>query len=107
LQATGLEKYLKFWLSSTAYKYLLPHSKKVLFIEGRWPVANPKDIQFFLEIKERPLKYSQLVALCSTRSTRPSDGVKIGTPVGQYIDISSCVEPDLSGGVETKRDGVN
>ncbi len=35
MQATGLEKYLKFWLSSTAYKYLLPHPKGVLCLEPK------------------------------------------------------------------------
>jgi 2-isopropylmalate synthase len=39
----------------------------VPFIEGGWPGANPKDVQFFLEIKERPLNHAQLVAFCSTR----------------------------------------
>jgi 2-isopropylmalate synthase len=39
----------------------------VPFIEGGWPGANPKDVQFFLEIKERPLNTAQVVAFCSTR----------------------------------------
>ncbi len=37
------------------------------FIEGGWPGANPKDVQFFWKLKEEPLKNSQLVAFCSTR----------------------------------------
>ncbi|KKI99063.1 citramalate synthase [Prochlorothrix hollandica] len=37
------------------------------FIEGGWPGANPKDVQFFWQIKEKPLKNSELVAFCSTR----------------------------------------
>ena len=39
----------------------------VPFIEGGWPGANPKDVQFFWRLKEEPLKYSQIVAFCSTR----------------------------------------
>lgn len=39
----------------------------VPFIEGGWPGANPKDVQFFWRLKEEPLQNSQLVAFCSTR----------------------------------------
>jgi 2-isopropylmalate synthase len=37
------------------------------FIEGGWPGANPKDVQFFWQIKEEPLKQAEIVAFCSTR----------------------------------------
>jgi 2-isopropylmalate synthase len=37
------------------------------FIEGGWPGANPKDVQFFWELKEEPLTQAELVAFCSTR----------------------------------------
>lgn len=37
------------------------------FIEGGWPGANPKDVQFFWQLKEEPLQNSELVAFCSTR----------------------------------------
>jgi 2-isopropylmalate synthase len=37
------------------------------FIEGGWPGANPKDVQFFWELKEKPLSQAELVAFCSTR----------------------------------------
>jgi len=37
------------------------------FIEGGWPGANPKDIQFFLQLQQQPLKQAQVVAFCSTR----------------------------------------
>ena len=40
------------------------------FIEGGWPGANPKDVQFFWKLKEEPLQQAQVVAFCSTR--RPS-----------------------------------
>lgn len=39
----------------------------VPFIEGGWPGANPKDVQFFWHLKENPLKQAQIVAFCSTR----------------------------------------
>lgn len=37
------------------------------FIEGGWPGANPKDVQFFWKLKEETLKQAQIVAFCSTR----------------------------------------
>ena len=39
----------------------------VPFIEGGWPGANPKDVQFFWKLKEEPLQNSEIVAFCSTR----------------------------------------
>jgi 2-isopropylmalate synthase len=45
----------------------------VPFIEGGWPGANPKDVQFFWRLKEEPLQHSQIVAFCSTR--RPNVAV--------------------------------
>lgn len=44
------------------------------FIEGGWPGANPKDVQFFEKIQENPLKQAQIVAFCSTR--RPHKAVE-------------------------------
>ncbi len=37
------------------------------FIEGGWPGANPKDVQFFWHLQEQPLTQAELVAFCSTR----------------------------------------
>jgi 2-isopropylmalate synthase len=37
------------------------------FIEGGWPGANPKDVQFFLQLQEDPLTRAEVVAFCSTR----------------------------------------
>jgi 2-isopropylmalate synthase len=37
------------------------------FIEGGWPGANPKDVQFFWQLKEEPLLQAEVVAFCSTR----------------------------------------
>lgn len=39
----------------------------VHFIEGGWPGANPKDVEFFRAIKSVPLKHAKLVAFGSTR----------------------------------------
>ncbi|WP_448562507.1 citramalate synthase [Trichothermofontia sp.] len=39
----------------------------VPFIEGGWPGANPKDIQFFWRLREEPLTQAEPVAFCSTR----------------------------------------
>lgn len=37
------------------------------FIEGGWPGANPKDVQFFWQLQEHPLEQAEVVAFCSTR----------------------------------------
>ncbi len=39
----------------------------VPFIEGGWPGANPKDVQFFWQLKEEPLQQAEVAAFCSTR----------------------------------------
>ncbi len=39
----------------------------VAFVEGGWPGANPKDIDFFSEAKKIKLRHSHLVAFGSTR----------------------------------------
>lgn len=44
------------------------------FIEGGWPGANPKDVQFFWQLKEQPLSNAEVVAFCSTR--RPGMSAK-------------------------------
>ncbi len=37
------------------------------FIEGGWPGANPKDVQFFWQLQEEPLQQAQVTSFCSTR----------------------------------------
>jgi 2-isopropylmalate synthase len=37
------------------------------FIEGGWPGANPKDVQFFWQLQEKPLQQAEVVAFCATR----------------------------------------
>ena len=44
----------------------------VPFIEGGWPGANPKDVQFFWQLQEDPLKFAEIVAFCSTRRPKIS-----------------------------------
>ncbi|TAF10066.1 MAG: citramalate synthase [Nostocales cyanobacterium] len=39
----------------------------VPFIEGGWPGANPKDVQFFWQLQGNPLKQAEIVPFCSTR----------------------------------------
>ena len=39
----------------------------VPFIEGGWPGANPKDVQFFWKLREEPLQQADVVAFCATR----------------------------------------
>jgi 2-isopropylmalate synthase len=45
----------------------------VPFIEGGWPGANPKDVQFFWQLQSTPLQNAQVTAFCSTR--RPNTTV--------------------------------
>ena len=46
----------------------------VQFIEGGWPGANPKDIEFFRMIKTIPLEHATVVAFGATRkATNPAD----------------------------------
>ena len=56
----------------------------VPFIEGGWPGANPKDVQFFWQLKEEPLTQAEVVAFCSTR--RP----------GIAADCDPMLQPILS-----------
>ena len=37
------------------------------FIEGGWPGANPRDIEFFQRVKAIPLQHAKIVAFGSTR----------------------------------------
>jgi 2-isopropylmalate synthase len=37
------------------------------FIEGGWPGANPKDVQFFERLEREPLQQAEIVAFCFTR----------------------------------------
>lgn len=56
------------------------------FIEGGWPGANPKDVQFFWQLQEAPLQQAELVAFCATR--RP----------GRTAETDPMFEPILAAG---------
>jgi 2-isopropylmalate synthase len=58
----------------------------VPFIEGGWPGANPKDVQFFWQLQEEPLMQAEVVAFCSTR--RP----------GRRAEDDPMLQPILSAG---------
>ena len=58
----------------------------VQFIEGGWPGANPKDIEFFRMIKETPLKQATVVAFGSTR--------KASNPVQKDSNIQALLQAE-------------
>ncbi|MCL2926431.1 MAG: citramalate synthase, partial [Trichodesmium sp. MAG_R04] len=58
------------------------------FIEGGWPGANPKDVQFFWQLKEQPLAQAEVLAFCSTR--RP----------GKQAALDPTLQPILSAGTK-------
>ncbi|NMF84268.1 citramalate synthase [Nodosilinea sp. P-1105] len=60
----------------------------VPFIEGGWPGANPKDVQFFWQLKEAPLAQAKLTAFCATR--RP----------GRQAAAEPMLQPVLAAGTE-------
>jgi 2-isopropylmalate synthase len=60
----------------------------VSFIEGGWPGANPKDVQFFWQLKENPLTQARVTAFCSTR--RP----------GNVAAEDTMLQPVLAAGTE-------
>jgi len=48
------------------------------YIEGGWPGSNPKDLQYFREVKKLPLKNARIVAFSSTIKANAQPG---GDPV--------------------------
>lgn len=57
------------------------------FIEGGWPGANPKDIEFFRMIKTIPLKHAAVVAFGSTR--KASNSVKKDSNIQALLDAET------------------
>lgn len=55
----------------------------VQYIEGGWPGANPKDIEFFRIIKSVPFQYASVVAFGSTR--------KASNPVQKDLNIQALL----------------
>lgn len=58
----------------------------VHYIEGGWPGANPKDIEFFRTIKTMPLRHATVVAFGSTR--------KAGNSVHKDPNLQALLEAD-------------
>jgi 2-isopropylmalate synthase len=54
------------------------------YIEGGWPGSNPKDMRFFKEVQEIPLKHAQIVAFGST--------VKAGTVPEEDRNLKSLIK---------------
>jgi 2-isopropylmalate synthase len=61
----------------------------VPYIEGGWPGANPKDVQFFWQLKEEPLTQAEVVAFCMTRRA------------GQKAATDPMLQPILAAGTGT------
>ncbi|HEX9284549.1 MAG TPA: citramalate synthase [Nitrospirales bacterium] len=57
------------------------------FIEGGWPGANPKDIDFFRMIKTVPLKHAKVVAFGSTR--RATNSVQADPVLKSLLDADT------------------
>src|SRR5713101_1600459 len=57
------------------------------FIEGGWPGANPKDIDFFRMIKMVPLKHAKVVAFGSTR--RATNSVQVDPVLKSLLDADT------------------
>lgn len=60
----------------------------VSYIEGGWPGSNPKDLDFFRQMKNYDLEYARLVAFCSTR--------KPGVKVTQDNNITALLGAEVS-----------
>ncbi len=58
----------------------------VPYVEGGWPMSNPKEMEFFLRAKKLKIKHSVLTAFGSTR--------KANTPVGQDPQVKSLLEAE-------------
>src|SRR5512146_1602613 len=61
----------------------------VEFIEGGWPGANPKDIEFFRMIKTIPLQTATVVAFGSTR--KASNAVQNDQNIKSLLDAETKV----------------
>lgn len=93
----------------------------VHYVEGGYPLSNPKDKAFFQELKKHPLKNATLVAFGSTRKadTKPEDdpglnsliesGVKVATIFGKTWDlhVRDVLKVSLDENVKMIRDSVN
>ncbi len=92
----------------------------VHYIEGGWPGSNPKDIEFFEQAKDLPLKHAKLAAFGSTRKPEISaeedanlqaildSGVKVATIFGKSWDfhVTNALNTTLEENLRMIRDSV-
>ncbi|HSW58659.1 MAG TPA: citramalate synthase [Dehalococcoidales bacterium] len=72
----------------------------VHYIEGGWPGSNPKDAEFFTQVKSLHLKYARVAAFGSTRkpNTRPENDANLkalldtGMPIATLVGKNSSVQ---------------
>lgn len=90
------------------------------YIEGGWPGSNPKDTEFFKEVKKLKLKNSKIVAFGSTRrkNTKPShdknlkaileSGVNVGCLFGKTwtLHVHKALQTTLEENLEMIYDSV-
>ncbi len=58
----------------------------VTYIEGGWPGSNPKDLEYFVQVREISLKNARIVAFGATR--------KAGVPVAEDANIRALLAAD-------------
>ncbi|HVN24861.1 MAG TPA: citramalate synthase [Syntrophorhabdales bacterium] len=56
------------------------------YVEGGWPGSNPKDLQYFQEVKKLPLKHTKIVAFSST--------IRSGVEAEEDESMRSVLEAD-------------
>ncbi|MDQ6747630.1 MAG: citramalate synthase, partial [Candidatus Dormibacteraeota bacterium] len=92
----------------------------VSYIEGGWPGSNPKDIDFFEEMKGRPLRHARLAAFGATRRPGGEAGddlqlrhlVDAQTPVVTLVgkswdrQVSDVIRTDLEENLAMIRDSI-
>ncbi len=92
----------------------------ISYIEGGWPGSNPKDMDFFREVKNLELKNSKITAFSSTRKPSISisqdsnlkslieSGVSVATIVGKTWDfhVHRALETTLEENLSMIRDTV-
>src|SRR4051794_25803932 len=90
------------------------------FIEGGYPLSNPKDFEYFQEVKKLPLKHARVAAFGMTRrkNARAEDdtcikalleaGTSLGTLVGKTWDlhVKEILGTTLDENLEMIRDSV-
>jgi 2-isopropylmalate synthase len=63
------------------------------YIEGGWPGSNPKDAEFFAQLKKMPLKNSRIAAFGSSRrpNTSPETDSNLKALVDTGMDLATLV----------------